>query len=199
MSPFDVLQIVTANFEQLNLPYMIAGSFASTFYGELRFTQDADIVVKLSSLNISDLLKTFSSGFYIDRAQIERAIETGSSFNIIHFESAFKVDLFIAVKDGYKQQALSRRVRRALRTEPQYSPYLQTAEDTVLSKLDWYRKGGGVSNQQWRDVLGILKVQEGQLDLAYMQKWAEELLLADLLTEALRDASPGGARLIKLP
>jgi hypothetical protein len=194
MSPIDVLQIVTANLEQLNLPYMIAGSFASTVYGVPRFTQDADIVVRLSSLNISDVMKTFSSGFYIDRAQIERAVQSGSSFNIIHFESAFKVDLFVAAKDEFEQQALSRRVRTTIKTESQYAPYFQTAEDTILSKLDWFRKGGRVSNQQWRDVLGILKVQEGRLDLAYMHKWAGELQLADLLKEALRDAGADRAQ-----
>ena len=62
-------------------------------------------------------------------------------------------------------------------------------EDIILSKLEWYRMGGGVSERQWRDVLGVLKVQGERLDHAYMQRMAAELGVADLLERALGEAA----------
>jgi len=67
--------------------------------------------------------------------------------------------------------------------------YVQTAEDALLSKLQWYRQGGEVSENQWRDVIGILKVQGGRLDFAYIQKWAKELGISDLLLRARQQAA----------
>ncbi len=73
-------------------------------------------------------------------------------------------------------------------TEPERTAYIASAEDTVLTKLEWYRMGGEVSDRQWRDVLGVLKVQGKRLDLAYLRRWATELGIADLLERALAEA-----------
>lgn len=62
------------------------------------------------------------------------------------------------------------------------------AEDVVLLKLDWYRAGGEVSERQWGDVLGVLKVAAGDLDRGYLSRWAAELGIADLLDRALAEA-----------
>jgi hypothetical protein len=81
-------------------------------------------------------------------------------------------------------------------TDPERTAYVASAEDTVLTKLEWYRMGGedfgelsrAVSEQQWRDVLGVLKVQGERLDLAYLRRWAAALSVADLLEQALAQA-----------
>ncbi len=191
MNPLEILQIVVERLEKLAFHYMVAGSFASTVFGELRYTQDADIVVNLQRGSVEDLVQIFSPDFYIDRSQVEAAIGRGSSFNIIHVKSAFKVDLFMLTEGAFDQEAFGRRSPRLLNPEAGFSPYVQTPEDTILAKLRWYRQGGGISDQQWRDVLGILKVQRGLLDLAYLRKWAEKLELEDLLREAFADAGTG--------
>jgi hypothetical protein len=65
---------------------------------------------------------------------------------------------------------------------------LATAEDVVLGKLEWYRLGNEISERQWRDAIGVLQVQKGTLDREYLEHWARELGLGDLLARALRDA-----------
>jgi len=66
--------------------------------------------------------------------------------------------------------------------------YLVSPEDIILNKLDWYRLGGGVSDLQWRDVLGVIKVQKDSLDKKYLRHWATELKLADLLERAFDES-----------
>jgi hypothetical protein len=66
--------------------------------------------------------------------------------------------------------------------------YLSSPEDIILSKLQWYQRGGGVSEQQWKDVLGVLKVQADKLDLEYLKNWASRLNLSDLLNRSFDDA-----------
>ena len=73
-------------------------------------------------------------------------------------------------------------------TDPERTAYVATAEDTILAKLEWYRMGGGVSERQWRDVLGVMKVQADRLDLAYLRQWADQLNVSDLLERALTEA-----------
>jgi hypothetical protein len=63
-----------------------------------------------------------------------------------------------------------------------------TLEDTLLAKLDWYRRGGEVSERHWRDVLGIMMVLGNKLDFAYLQQWAKELKVSDLLKRAFSEA-----------
>ena len=60
------------------------------------------------------------------------------------------------------------------------------------SCLNAGRGGTGASwrqvfEQQWRDVIGVLKVQENLLDRKYLQKWAAELGITDLLEKAWRE------------
>jgi len=68
--------------------------------------------------------------------------------------------------------------------------WVKSPEDTVLRKLCWYRDGGEVSDRQWRDVVGILRLSGADLDLDYMRRWAQQLDVATLPDRALRDAKP---------
>lgn len=191
MDPLQVLELAVAGLEKLEISYMIAGSFASTIYGEPRYTQDADLIVSLELTSVNGLIRTFVPEFYVERGQVEYAVRHRRSFNLIHIESAFKVDLFVVRGGAYERESFRRRTRRLLDAETNFTPYVQTPEDNILSKLDWYRQGGQVSEQQWRDVLGILRVQEGALDVDYLRKWAKELQLSDLLEGALGESARG--------
>lgn len=188
MTLAEVLRLVTSRLDQLRIPYMIVGSFASSAYGSIRTTQDADLIVELPPEKVPGLVEMFRKDFYVDPGQAEEAIRAHRSFNLIHLGSFFKVDFFILADRPFMREEFSRRTSRPLDESGTAGVWLATAEDTILSKLNWYRDGGGVSEQQRRDVIGILKVQSGRLDMKYLERWARELGVLDLLARVCSDA-----------
>jgi hypothetical protein len=186
--PIEVTLKVTDVLEELGIPYLIGGSLASTLYGMIRATQDSDIVAAMKPDHVTHFVSALQNEFFIDDKMIENAVEHRSSFNIIHRDTMFKVDVFIPKARAYQQSQFSRAQRQTFSLEKQVSANFASPEDTILSKLEWYRMGGEVSERQWRDILGVLKTREGDLDLAYLHSWARELNVSDLLERALTDA-----------
>lgn len=188
MDAFEVLHLVVSNLDKVRVPYMVGGSFASSLYGFARSTQDIDVIVTLRPDQTEDFVKLFQRDFYVDRSLIGHALQTTSAFNVIHLESSFKVDLFFLGSRSYDREQFSRRKLQALRQDPEFLAYIQTPEDTLLSKLEWYRRGNEVAEAQWRDVIGVLKAQAESIDLDYLRRWAPELGVDDLLENAWREA-----------
>ncbi len=184
--PIEVTLKVTAIFEQLSVPYLIGGSLASTLYGMIRTTQDSDIVAEMRPEHLQPFVTALQDEFYVDDEMIAEAIQRNASFNIIHRETMFKVDVFIPRPRPFLQSQLARAQRQTFSFESEVSAKFASPEDTILSKLEWYRMGGEVSERQWRDILGVLKTRAGELDLAYLKKWAADLKVTDLLERALQ-------------
>lgn len=187
--PVEVTLKVTDIFENLGIPYLIGGSLASTLYGMVRTTQDSDIVAEMRSEHLQPFVLALQGEFYLDDQMIAEAIQNKSSFNIIHRESMFKVDVFIPSPRPFLQSQLARAQKQIFQFESKVSAKFASPEDTILSKLEWYRMGGEVSERQWRDTLGVLKARAGELDLDYLRKWAGELKVYDLFERALKEAS----------
>jgi hypothetical protein len=184
--PVEVTIQVTDVFEKLSVPYLIGGSLASTLYGMVRTTQDADIVAEMRPEHLQPFVTALQDEFFIDDEMIAAAIQRNSSFNIIHRETMFKVDVFIPRPRPFLQSQLARAQRQTFTFETEVSAKFASPEDTILAKLEWYRLGGEISERQWRDILGVLKTRAGVLDLSYLRKWAGELKLSDLLERALQ-------------
>ena len=176
---------VTEALQDLGVPYAIGGSFASALYGVMRATMDADLVAALRPEHAEPLARMLGDAFYADVEAMRDAILRRSSFNVIHLTSMFKVDVFVAKSNPFDRAQLARRQLYKLSEDPDRSAYVASAEDTILSKLAWYRMGGELSERQWRDVLGILKVQAERLDLDYLRRMATTLKVRDLLERAL--------------
>jgi len=189
LEPALITARVTSILEMLKVRYLIGGSLASTLHGMIRTTQDSDLVAELHPEHVEPLVRELKDEFYIDEQMIAEAVARRSSFNIIHRESFFKVDVFIPKRRPFLEEQFARARRETLSTEPMVEALVATAEDTLLAKLEWYRMGGEVSERQWRDVLGILEVQAENLDLEYLRKWAKELKVSDLFEQALKEAS----------
>lgn len=187
--PIEVTLKVTRIFENLGVPYVIGGSLASTLYGMVRTTQDSDIVAKMRPEHIQTFVEALQDEFFIDEEMIAESIQRNSSFNIIHRDTMFKVDVFIPKPRPFLQSQLARAQRQSFTLESEMSANFTSPEDTVLAKLEWYRMGGEVSGRQWRDILGVMKTRAGELDLDYLRKWAQELNVADLLERARNEVS----------
>ena len=173
--------------EQLEVPYHIGGSVASSLNGIPRLTIDVDLVTNLKLEHVRPLVRLLEAEYYIDEDAVKDAVSRRSSFNAIHLETMLKVDVFIPKARLFDQEEL-RRVRLQPLVENTRPFYVASPEGTILNKLEWYRMGGEVSDRQWNDILGVLKVQDSNLDMAYLQRWAVALKVSDLLERALVDA-----------
>lgn len=178
---------VAAVFEALGAPYYLAGSVISSLYGIARATADVDVVAELRLEHAAPIAAALIDTYYVDEDMIRDAITRRSMFNVIHLATMLKVDVYVAGQP-FDRSALDRRRRDSLTTESS-APALAVAtpEDVVLHKLRWFRDGGGMSDRQWGDVLGVLRVQRA-LDLAFMRSWASQLGVGDLLERALVEA-----------
>ena len=184
-----VTLLVTDVFEKLGVRYAVGGSLSSSLHGVMRSTLDVDIVADMRLEHIQPLVAALSPEFYADDEMMRDAIERHSSFNLIHYETSFKVDVFIPKPRPFDQMQLERRASAIFTTDPERSLYVTSPEDVILSKLEWYRMGGEVSDRQWRDILGVLKTITGGIDLDYLRHWAKQLKVNDLLDRALTEAS----------
>lgn len=187
--PISVTILVTKVFEELNIPYLIGGSVASTIYGIVRMTQDVDIIAEIKLDKVPTFIAALKTEFYMDDELIADSVLNNSSFNIIHRQTMFKVDVFIPRESPFQRSQYSRAQKQILYTQPNVSAYFASPEDTILAKLDWFRKGNEVSERQWRDVLGVLTVKQGELDIYYLREWASALNVSDLLEKALKETA----------
>ena len=190
-TPFKVLSLVASLLEQQGIAYVLVGSFASSMHGMYRSTADIDIVADVHSNQVIPLLAALHESFYVDEHAVREAIDRRQSFNAIHFDSVFKVDIFIPKSDEFSRKQIERRELKKLAPDVEQTVYVATAEDTVLAKLRWYDSGGRVSTTQWNDVLGIIGGSSSKLDLTYLQDWAHKLHVTELLDQAFKEAGDG--------
>ncbi|PNW51296.1 UNVERIFIED_CONTAM: hypothetical protein BEN50_10830 [Euhalothece sp. KZN 001] len=185
--PIELAALVGQIFDRLEIPYFVSGGLASSILGETRTTIDADIAILMSDKRlIPQLIEIMQTDFYISEIAVEDALNNrASSFNIIHLQSALKADIYpIRDNDLFRQSAIARRQKINLVDSPELSFNICTAEDIVLQKLIWYQTTGQISQKQWRDILGVLKLQGERLDFQYMRYWSEALRIVQLLENA---------------
>jgi hypothetical protein len=184
----QAVKLFVKTLEQFNVPYYIGGSIASSVYGISRATMDVDLVSELKSDQVKFLVQALQKDYFIDENMILDAIKNKSSFNLIHLSTMIKIDVFISSGRMFDKTSFSRRKQDKLSEESDsVRVFLCSAEDTILSKLEWYKSGGSVSDRQWKDILGVIKVQGELLDKRYLLKWAEELGVTELLEKAFKE------------
>ncbi|MEA5485809.1 MULTISPECIES: hypothetical protein [Pseudanabaena] len=186
--PISLALDVAAIFNGLDIPYLVGGSVASTLMGEPRATEDVDIVADLTIEKLIPLLQSLQPRFYVSEDAVRDAIRFKRSFNLIDNDSLGKIDIFVLKDNPFPQIEFQRRRSQLVRQNPDQMLVLPTPEDIILQKLVGYRMTKNESQRQWRDVLGVLKIQGDRLDFGYLQKWAEELSLSDLLETACTES-----------
>jgi hypothetical protein len=188
----DAFKRILEVLDLLEIPYQVVGSLASSMHGIPRTTMDIDLVVNLRAEQIEEFAAGLNADFYADPEMIQEALAHRRSFNLIHYASVFKFDIFPLLEDKYSQTQFGRRqfVETKLFGDDPIECAFATAEDTVLSKLRWYRAGGETSERQWNDLRGILQISGNRLDLTYLNTWAPRLEVADLLERLLHEGPP---------
>lgn len=174
--------------EALGVPYYVGGSVASSAHGVPRASVDADLVADLEPGHVAPLVARLQDAYYLDEGRVRWAVEVRRSFNLIHLETMFKIDVFASKRRAFDIEALRRAAVESLGDPAARRYRLASAEDTVLAKLEWFRAGGEVSEQQWKDVVGVLRTAGPRLDPTYLRRWAGELGVGDLLERASSQA-----------
>jgi len=185
----EVALLVIAVLEELGIRYLIGGSLASTVHGTPRATLDADLLADVKTEHIKQLYEKLNRDFYISEEDMRKAFARRTSFNLIHLSTLFKVDIFLPKNRPFDNQQFNNRALYVVAQDPERSAYIASAEDTILAKLEWYRLGNEVSERQWRDVIGIFKVQDKHLNIEYLRRTASELGVLDLLNRLVEGNS----------
>ncbi|MFL0606465.1 hypothetical protein [Cylindrospermopsis raciborskii] len=176
----------------LDIIYYVGGSVASSLQGEVRLTQDLDVIANIENSQIQPLIRAMTDQFYISYTAVEEAVNGKTlSFNVIHLTTTEKADIFVMKEDEFSLSQMSRRVLHLPDGDRTKSFYICTPEDTILQKLLWFRMANSESQKQWRDILGVLKLQKELLDFDYLGEWGKKLNLTDLLLQALRESGNG--------
>ena len=175
--------------DRLGIQYAVGGSFASSFHGIARATQDLDLVVEVPEECVPDLYRAVSPHFYAHEGAMIEAIRRGMSFHLIHLDSGFKFDLFVAERHPLGRDQLLHRskVSTALLGGDPLEVNIISAEDIILAKLIWYRMGSDASERQWNDLVSLVEVQKDKTDQEYLEFQAARLGVADLLQRLRMD------------
>ncbi len=182
MEQNEFLRKIISLLEQAAIPYMISGSIGSSFHGQPRATNDADIVVDPTQKQLLAFVESLGSDYYVSRQAALDALEHRTMFNVIGVQSGFKADLILRKKRPYSKLEFQRKIRSELFGIP---VYVLAPEDSILSKLEWSK--GRRSQPQFNDALGVLTVQKDKLDFAYLKKWAKELGIGDTLDRLIEE------------
>jgi len=172
MDPSELLERLAQTLESLRVPYLITGSMATIAYGEPRFTNDIDVVVRLAAHQIDDLCRAFPpEEFYISREAVADAVTHHTQFNVLHPTSGLKIDVMVADDSEFNQDRFSR--ARSLRVAADREVIFASPEDVIIKKLVFYREGG--SDKHLRDISGVLKIMGDEIDRAYIERWVLRL------------------------
>lgn len=178
----------TAVLEDLGIRHLVGGSLASSIHGEPRSTNDIDILADFRDEHVAPFVEAVEEEYHVSGSAVREAISSAGSFNAIHTSGAVKVDVFIAGSDPFNRERLEQREHLQVAEAPAPRVFVDTAEHSVLRKLEWYRRDGETSDRQWRDIVSILRIQGTRLDRTRLDMWAARLKVSDLLERAWVEA-----------
>ena len=174
--------------DRLNVAWYVGGSVASTVHGRFRATNDVDVVAGLCEEHAGELRAALEADHYVDEESIRDAVRHWSSFNLVHFGTGLKIDVFVPANSEYEASVRARRVSEPIGDAGSSRRlWIASAEDTILAKLAWYRRGAETSERQLRDVRGILELRGSELDVEYLNRWALVLGVTDLVEQVLAE------------
>jgi len=184
-----VVERLTEALDTLGIPYAIGGSIASSLYGTVRFTRDADVALYPFPSVADRFCEMLKDEFYISEEAMQQALGCCGSFSIVHFATAFKIDIFLLGPSEFEQQLLVRSRIVRLGESAEGDLCFVSPEDVILLKLRRVAENDCASEQHWTDIVGVLAVQGKALDLDYLAGRAKRLAVEELLERALAEVA----------
>ncbi|HJN09896.1 MAG: hypothetical protein QGG09_13935 [Pirellulaceae bacterium] len=182
----DALSPVVAAFRTLGIRHFVGGSIASSFHGATRATMDVDVVCELTDDKISSFIELFDCDFYISEPAVRDAVGQKSCFNLIHMPTSFKIDIFVSRGRPFDTESMQRASSQILGDDRTVEVPIASAEDSIISKLEWYQLTNETSERQWDDVSRLIKLLGDTADVGYLKHAAESIGVAELLTKLLK-------------
>jgi hypothetical protein len=177
----DSLSPVVAALRTIGIRHYVCGSVASSFHGATRSTMDVDLVCELKEKDISNFIESIGTDFYVSEPAVRDAVKRRACFNLIHLPTSFKVDLFVSRGRPFDLESMERASMQRLGETKFVEVPIATAEDSIISKLDWYRMTNETSERQWDDVTRLLDLLGADADREYLQRSARSVGVEDLL------------------
>ena len=182
---FKVIELVVGIFKHCGVQYAVGGSVASSVHGDFRTTNGIDLIADFSDRQLLHILASAESSFYVYKESAIESVGRGKSFNIIHKDSFIKVDIF-PVTSEYERREISRSQELTIPfSDFRFS--VVSPEDSILTKMVWYQKGGLVSERQWRDIEGVYQANRKNLDYSFLKDAAKELGVVELLCRLVEE------------
>jgi hypothetical protein len=187
MSQQELLKKLVKSLENAGIDYMITGSIASSLQGEPRSTHDIDIVISMHLSEVQKIINAFKPPeFFLNEASIREAVKTGKMFNIIEGKQGDKIDFWMLTEEAFDNSRFSRKYAENFEG---IELYVSSPEDTILAKLRWAKLSGG-SEKQFTDALRVFEIQQGKLDMDYLQHWSGQLNIKELWNDLKSKAEP---------
>lgn len=183
----DALAPVVAALQKLGIRHFVGGSIASSFHGATRSTMDVDLIAELREEQILPFVNSFGDEFYLSDTAMRDAVKRRSCFNLIHLPSSFKVDIFVSRGRPFDEGAMSRARLETLGESKSVQVPIASAEDIVISKLEWFRLTNETSERQWEDVSRLLRLLGDDADIPYLRRVSTSVNVGDLLERVLAE------------
>jgi hypothetical protein len=184
----DALSPVVAAFKLLGIRHFVGGSVASSFHGASRTTMDVDVVCELKNEDIASFVTSFDQNFYVSETAVREAVARRGCFNLIHLPTSFKVDVFISRGRPFDVEAMQRAASQTLGEHRHVDVAVATAEDSIISKLEWFRLTNETSERQWDDVTRLIKLLGNTADVKYLESAASSVGVSALLFRLLNQS-----------
>jgi hypothetical protein len=176
--PVQIVHDFADRIEPLGIEYMLTGSLAMMQYNFYRMTADIDIVIELKHEDANQIINAFEPDYYVPHGRLRDAIARKFMFNVIHQETAFKIDLVIKKTNEFQQNAFERRQKKDFYGK---EIYIITLEDLIISKLNWAKDS--LSEKQFTDVENLL---QNEYDIEYVKTWTTKLGVFHLYEKCLK-------------
>jgi hypothetical protein len=179
---------LTTLLERAGIPFMVSGSLASSFHGDPRSTNDLDLVIDPDSDSLNRFIGSLPADWYASKDAAQTALRQRSMFNVVDAGAGWKADLIILKDRPFSLREFSRKVPATILGT---KVAVVSPEDSILSKLEWSKESG--SERQYLDALGVALLNSDSLDRRYLEQWAQDLKIEELLNRLLRELDLDGS------